>query len=85
MSSELFSLHEIFGEFFNYIFKFVDGAKRQYGVANLQYTEFIIERLEFCILSCNTLHDQLRQHNSSAGVDEYCMCLKNWSTEASLL
>ena len=66
---------ERFGEFYDDIFKLVEGAERQYGVANLQYTEFVIERLEFCILSCNTLLDQLRQH-SSAGVDDYCMCLK---------
>ena len=49
--------------------------KEQKGVANLQYTEFIIERLEFCIISCNTILDQLRQ-NSSTGMDGYCMCLK---------
>lgn len=70
---------ERFGEFFGDITKLVEGAERQYGVANLQYTEFIIERLEFCIISCNTILDQLRQH-SSTGMDEYCMCLKNWST-----
>ena len=66
---------ERFGEFFNDIFKLVEGAERQYGVANLRYTEFIIERLEFCILSCSTLLDQLCQHNSSVGVDEYSVCL----------
>ena len=37
------------------------------------YTEFILERLEFCIIACNTLLDQLRQQNA---LDEYCMCLK---------
>ena len=55
---------ERFGEFFDDIIKLVEGAKRQYGVANLQYTEFILERLEFCIISCNAILDQLRQHST---------------------
>ena len=63
------------GEFFDDILKLVEGAERQCGVANVQYTKFILERLEFCIISCNTILDQLCQ-DSSTGMDEYCTCLK---------
>ena len=66
---------ERFGEFFDDILKLVEGAERQYGVANLQYTEFIIEKMEFCTISCNIILYQLRQE-SSTGMDEYCTCLK---------
>jgi hypothetical protein len=68
---------ERFGEFFDDIIKLLEGAERQYGVANLQYTEFIIERLEFCIISCNTILDQLSlSQSSTTGMDEYCVYLK---------
>lgn len=72
----MLNIMERFGEFFDDIIKLVEGAERQYGVANLQYTEFILERLEFCIISCNAILDQLRQHSTRTGIDEYCVCLK---------
>lgn len=72
------------GEFFNDIIKLVEGAERQYSVANLQYTEFILERLEFCIISCNATLDQLRQH-STTGMDEYCVKGIGQLLEADLL
>ena len=51
-------------EFFDEITRLIDGAERQYGIANRSYADYIIERLEFCIITCSNLVDNVRQNGS---------------------
>jgi len=57
-------------EFFDEITKLVEEGERQYGVANLDYTEYFIERLELCIVSCMSLQNRL-QDSGSVDLLEY--------------
>ena len=50
-------------EFFDEVLRIIDGAERQYGIANRSYTEYLIDRLEICILNCNELLDNLRSES----------------------
>ena len=40
-------------------------AQRQYGVANINYTEYILERFEFCIITVTSVLNQLRTDSSA--------------------
>lgn len=60
--------------FFDDILRLIKGAERQYGVANINYTEYILERFEFCIITCTSMLNQLRTV-SSASLDDYCVSL----------
>ena len=60
--------------FFDDILRLIEGAERQYGVANINYTEYILERFEFCIITVTSVLNQLRT-DSSAPIREYCACL----------
>ena len=42
-------------EFFKEISTLVDGAERQYGIANLNYSDYVMERLELSISTCFNL------------------------------
>ncbi len=55
--------------FFNEVFRLVDQAERQYGLANRDYTDYIIERLEFVIIVCSDLFDNIR---GVSGLEDYC-------------
>ena len=55
--------------FFDDVVRLIEGAERQYGVANLGYTEYIIERFESCIIACTSVLNQLR---TSAPLNDYC-------------
>ena len=57
-------------EFFDEITKLADEGERQYGVANLGYTEYFIERLELCLVTCMSLQGRL-ENFSSAHLQEY--------------
>ena len=45
------------GTFFDEISQLLTGADRQYGVANQQYTQYILERLELCTHACRILRE----------------------------
>ncbi len=55
--------------FFNEVFQLVDQAERQYGLANRDYTDYIIERLEFVVNVCSDLFDNIR---GVSGLEDYC-------------
>ena len=42
-------------DFFEEIITLMDSAQRQYGIANLTYFEYVIERLELCLETCLSL------------------------------
>ena len=39
--------------------EFLQGACRQYGVANESYTDYVVERLDLCISTCTILREHL--------------------------
>ena len=45
--------------FYEELVKLLEEAERHYGVANKQYTEYILERLEFSIHSCRLLGETM--------------------------
>ena len=63
-------------EFFDEIIKLLQEIDRQYGIANSSYTDYALERLEHCIISCNTLRERL-DVESSLDLREYCAMLSS--------
>ncbi len=59
-------------DFFSEIIALVEGAERQYGIANLNYSEYVIERLE---LSINTASSLLETITNSTVADDLCHSL----------
>ena len=51
--------------YFESIAEFLQGASRQFGVANGSFTEYVIERLDLCISTCTTLKEQLTVSTST--------------------
>ena len=49
------------GPFFDEIYRLVEEAERQHGLANLGYTEYVIERFEYVISVCSDICDHLRE------------------------
>ncbi len=47
----------------------MEESERQYGVANAGYTEHTIERLEFCISTCNSLYEYLLETSTTDTTD----------------
>ena len=50
--------------YFESIAEFLQGASRQYGVANESFTDYVVERLDLCISTCSTVREQLTLHVS---------------------
>lgn len=64
------------GFFFDEITSLVEEAERQYGLANLVYTEYVLERFEMCIVTCINVRDHLRVDSESGiGGSGYCSSL----------
>lgn len=60
-------------QFFDEVTRLIDCAERQYGIANRSYAEYVIERLEFCIVTCTDLLDNIRQNRLSLpDMNSYC-------------
>ena len=55
-------------EFIDDVARLVENGERQYGIANASYTEYFVERLEICILSCIDLKDFIE---GRSGLDSY--------------
>ena len=62
------------GEFMDEIARLVEDGDRQCGVANTRFTEYFIERLELCIVTCIDLRDRM-QDDGSADLGDYCVTL----------
>ena len=74
MTAESSSEFGTWTTYFNDISRFLEGAERQYGVANANFCEYVIERLELCIDTCTNLCDHMVSAGSSgdeAVVEEY--------------
>ena len=63
-------------EFFDEIIKLLQETDRQYGIANSSFTDYAMERLEHCIITCTTIRERL-QVESSLNLHEYCSMLNS--------
>ena len=43
--------------FFEEVFHLTEGAERQYGIANVSYSDYVVERLELTINTCSSMLD----------------------------
>ena len=55
--------------FFQRISRFLDAAQYQYGVADRNFCEYVLERLELCIVTCTTLCDHMGNALTAAEAD----------------
>ena len=42
-------------DFFHEIVTLADSSERQLGIANLNYSDYVLERLEMCIGTCSNM------------------------------
>ena len=54
--------------YFETIIEFLEGASRQYGVANESFTEYVVDRLDLCISTCSSLSEQLTINGSGGDI-----------------
>lgn len=52
------------------ISRFLDQIQRQYEIANVNFCEYVVERLEFAIGSCNNLLDRLNAPDVTTFIDD---------------
>ncbi len=64
---------ESVANFFDQTKELIEQSERQYGVANIRYTEYILERFEIAIITATNVCDYLLQHETR--VEEYCSSL----------
>ena len=65
-------------EFFDEIIKLLQETDRQYGIANSSYTDYALERLEHCILTCTHIRERLEvEPQPSQDIQEYCTMLNS--------
>ena len=69
-----------YAAFFGEINQLIEEAERQYGVGNLTFTEYIIERLQYSISVCSELLENMRGvlhlENYSESLRDLTDCLK---------
>ena len=50
--------------YFDYVIQFLKGAKRQYGVGNEHFADYVVERLDLCISTCASVIDHMVPNGS---------------------
>ena len=45
--------------YFDYVIQFLKGAKRQYGVCNEHFADYVVERWDLCISTCASVIDHM--------------------------
>ena len=65
---------EAVASFFDEITKLLMELERQYGVATANYTSYAIERWEYSIIACTTVHGRLAEDST---LDGYCSMLND--------
>ena len=65
--------------YFDVIIQLLQEADRQYGVANQQYTQHVLERLEFSVHTCRIIRTQMESNTAlqsyQDSLDELLGCL----------
>ncbi len=61
----------MWGGYFGEIARILEGADRQYGIANISYTEYVLERLETCVQTCRAVMAQITPTNPTGRVRWY--------------
>ena len=56
--------------YFDYVIQFLRGAKRQYGVGNEHFADYVVERLDLCISTCASVIDHMVPINGTTNSDE---------------
>ena len=74
----------MWGSYFDEIVRLLEGAERQYGIANQSYTEYVLERLEYCVQTCRNVRGQITPRDSAgrlewyrAAFDDLILCLQS--------
>lgn len=62
--------------YFAEISRLLEDAERQYGVANNNLTEYILERLEMTLSSCSHLLHHIRQQAEAEELEDYVSSLR---------
>jgi len=61
--------------FLEEIVNLVENAERHYGIANMDYTTYILERFEHAIISCCDFRDKMCEENLDTVISEYFLVL----------
>ena len=69
--------------YFDYVIQFLRGAKRQYGVGNEHFADYVVERLDLCISTCASVIDHMVP-NGTINSDEVPI-VEEYRSEASRL
>ena len=54
--------------YFEEIIRLLEDSNRQYGVANLSYTHYVLERLEICLQTSSATNNTSQYHRKIAVV-----------------
>lgn len=58
-------------KFFDDVVRLLQELDRQYGVSNMNYAHYALERLEVCLSSCRALGDRIASSNQARVLQEY--------------
>lgn len=57
--------------YFDGVSEFLEGAERQYSIANENFCEYVVERLQLCKHTCSILSDHIGSASETvAGIDD---------------
>ena len=71
--------------FFHTLSRFIEGAERQYGVANQDFAEYVLERLELCIQTCSNLGDHMLSDSDQLEEEEVLLVIEHKETLFGLI
>lgn len=63
------------GAFFIEVAALLDEAQRNYGIANRNYTEYVLERMEMALNTCSEMHHRLLDTSRDVEMQAYCATL----------
>ena len=70
---------EYWSGYFEEIVRLLSNGERQYGIANHDYTDYMLQRLEFCYTTCLEILDLVQHHRNEnqelVELDEYLTSL----------
>ena len=80
-NSDIWKTENVWSQWLEWLFAtLVGSAERQLGIANLNYTEYVLDRLELCIGTCSNVLEVINTSDElqdcSASLTELIQCLK---------
>ena len=71
------------GSYFYEIVHLLEAAERQYGIANQQYTQYVLQSFEICLQTCRNLRGQITPNDATGrlvwyldAIDELISCIQ---------